>query len=258
MDNKGQFGADGAYVEVKNLQQDYETNSGTVHALENISFSVSAGEFISLIGPSGCGKSTLLKIIGDLIQPTSGSVSINGASNKDARLAGMFSFVFQNPVLLPWRKVIDNVRLPSEILRDHTHANPLALLEMVGLEGCDDLYPSELSGGMQQRVALARALSFEPKMLLMDEPFAAVDELNRQTLNLELQRIWREIGVTVFFITHSISEAIFLSDRVFVLSPRPANIVEIFEVPFPRPRDTMIKETKKFQDMVKCLRQMLE
>lgn len=258
MDKDSQSKVGGAYIEAINLQQAYKTNNGTVPALDNVSFLAAAGEFISIIGPSGCGKSTLLKIIGDLIQPSSGTMSIGGASNKEARLSGLFSFVFQNPVLLPWRKVIDNVGLPSEILKGHTHTDPRTLLKMVGLDGCDDLYPSELSGGMQQRVALARALSFEPKILLMDEPFAAVDELNRQSLNLELQRIWQKTGVTVFFITHSISEAIFLSDRIFVLSPSPANIVEIFEVPFVRPRDTTIIETKQFQDIVKCLRQMLE
>jgi NitT/TauT family transport system ATP-binding protein len=244
-------------IEVQNLGKFYRADNGAIPALENLSFSVATGEFISIIGPSGCGKSTLLKLIGNLIEPTLGSISIDGKSSRQARLDRMFSFVFQKPVLLPWRRVIDNVRLPLEILHCQGR-DPYQLLQLVGLEGTERQYPYQLSGGMQQRVALARALTFDPKVLLMDEPFAAVDELNRDSLNLELLRIWREIGVTVLFVTHSISEALFLADRVLVLTSRPAKIDYILNVPFSRSRELSLKETKEFQEIVKCLREKLE
>lgn len=234
----------------------YRTVNGSVHAVENVSFSATKGEFVAMVGPSGCGKSTLLKIIGDLVEPTNGSIVVDGMSPHDARRKGMFSYVFQNPVLLPWRRVLDNVRLPLEILHRESR-NPSDLLRMVGLDGCETLYPQELSGGMQQRVALARALTFNPQILLLDEPFGALDELTRNTLNLELLKIWQEIGVTVFLVTHSISEALFLADRVMVLSPRPAQVQQIVKVPFPRPRETSLKDTIPFQEAVKCLREQL-
>jgi NitT/TauT family transport system ATP-binding protein len=243
-------------IEVKNLSKDYRSDDGIIHALENISFSIPKRKFVSIIGPSGCGKSTLLKIIGDIIEPTDGSVTIDGLTAKEARLKGMFSYVFQNPVLLPWRRVVDNVRLPLEILHKETR-DPSVLLRMVGLTGCENRYPKELSGGMKQRVALARALTFDPQVLLMDEPFGAVDELTRNLLNSELLRIWEEIRVTIFFVTHSISEALFLADQVIVLSDRPAKVKHILDVPFSRPRKESVKESKQFQDMVKCLREML-
>ncbi len=242
-------------VEARNLGKTYP--DGKVQALQDISFTVAKGEFISIIGPSGCGKSTLIKIIGDIIEPTEGSVHVDGLNARQARLKGMFSFVFQNPVLLPWRRVIENVCLPLEIL--HAKArDPRDLLRMFGLEGFEDRYPSQLSGGMQQRVALARALTFDPQILLMDEPFGAVDELNRAVLNMDLARIWQQISVTVFFVTHSISEAVFLADRVFVLSARPARLKEIVPVPFPRPREKQLKESEQFQTIVKSLREKLE
>ncbi len=242
-------------VEVNNLGLVYP--AGKVHALDNISFTVAKGEFISIIGPSGCGKSSLIKIIGDIIEPTEGSVRVNGFTAHEARLKGMFSFVFQNPVLLPWRRVIENVSLPLEILQKEAR-DPRDLLRKFGLQGFEDRYPAELSGGMKQRVALARALTFNPQILLMDEPFGAVDELNRSALNLDLVRIWQEIDVTVCFVTHSISEAVFLSDRIFVLSARPAYLKDVLQVPFPRPREKHLQETKEFQEIVKCLRQKLE
>ncbi|MBS4052866.1 MAG: ABC transporter ATP-binding protein [Methylomonas sp.] len=243
-------------ISLNDVSKTYATLTGSVHALEQIKLSISQGELIALVGPSGCGKSTLLKIMGDLVEPSSGTIVIDGMSAQDARLKGMFSYVFQNPVLLPWRNVLDNVKLPLEILQK-SDRSPADLLRMVGLEGSEGLYPHEMSGGMQQRVALARALAIDPKVLLLDEPFGALDELTRQTLNFQLLKIWQEIGITVLLVTHSISEALFLADRVMVFSSRPGRLLEIIEVPFARPRDPDIRETSSFQELVKCVRQML-
>lgn len=244
-------------IELCEISQFYKSKNGGVGALSNVSFSISTGQFVSIIGPSGCGKTTLLKVIGNLVEPTKGSVSVNGLTARQARLKGMFSFAFQNPVLLPWRRVIDNVRLPLEITHQGSR-DPIELLHMLGLEGFENKYPNELSGGMQQRVALARALTFDPVVLLMDEPFGALDEFTRNDLNLQLLKIWKEIKVTILFITHSIAEAVFLSDKVIVLTERPASVEDIVTVPFERPRKPEIKETTKFQEMVKCLRLKLE
>lgn len=241
-------------LEVKNVGMVYP---GGVRALDDVSFEVRKGEFVSITGPTGCGKSTVLKIIGDLIEATEGRVKVNGMDAHKARLKGMFSFDFQNPVLLPWRTVLENVALSLEIMHNEAR-DPRELLRMFGLRGFEDRYPSELSGGMKQRVALARALTFNPQVLLMDEPFGAVDELNRAVLNLDLLRIWQEIGVTILFVTHSISEAVFLSDRVFVFSARPARLKDIVPVTFPRPREKSLQETEPFQAIVKSLREKLE
>ena len=235
----------------------YPTRTGPIQALESISFQAAAGEFVSIIGPSGSGKSTLIKLIGDLVQPTNGRITVGDMTAAEARADGAFSWVFQNPVLLPWRRVVENVRLPLEILR-RTGRDPHELLRMVGLAGFEDKYPSELSGGMQQRVALARALTFNPRILLMDEPFGALDEFTRNTMQYELLRIWGETRVTVLFVTHSLSEAIFLADRVLVLSPRPATVRQIADVPFPRPRDASLKDRPEFEELVRCLRKQLE
>lgn len=244
-------------LEIRDLSKVYGSDHDAVPALANVSFSASAGEFISIIGPSGSGKSTLLKIIGDLLNPSSGSVSVNGRSAREARLQRMFSFVFQNPVLLPWRSVIENVRLPLEIMGRHTR-DPEQLLQMVGLAGFEKRYPRELSGGMQHRAALARALTFDPQLLLMDEPFAALDEFTRDSLNTQLLQIWQQTGVTILFVTHGISEALFLSDRVIVLSSRPARVKQVLQVPFPRPRPNSLKESEPFQEVVRSLREELE
>jgi NitT/TauT family transport system ATP-binding protein len=250
------------FIEVKNLCQIYDSANGKVQALEDLSLSIVKGEFVSIIGPSGCGKSTLIRIIGDLLEPTSGTITVAGMTPKEARLKRMFSYVFQNPVLLNWRSVIDNVALPLEIKTDNAPLNnvrdPHELLRLVGLEEFALMYPQELSGGMQHRAALARALTFEPQVLFMDEPFAAADELTRNALNLELLRIWQKVGVTVLYVTHSLSEALFLSNRVFVLSARPAKVKDVLSVPFPYPREEDLKETAQFQEMVKWLRRRLE
>jgi len=243
-------------IDIVGIEKHYNTHTGITKAISDISLTASDGEFIGIIGPSGCGKTTLLKIIGNLINPTRGEVLINGVSTKIAREEGQFSFVFQNPVLLPWRRIIDNVFLPLEILKRKTR-DPHQLLNLVGLKGFEEKYPHELSGGMQQRVALARALTFDPKVLLLDEPFGALDEFTRNELNKLLLDICYRIRVNVFFVTHSINEAIFLSDKIIVLSGRPAKIEKVISVPFDRPRNIEIRETKEFQELATCLRQKL-
>jgi len=242
-------------IEINHLDFSYDNG---MEIFKNLSLTIKKGEFISIVGPSGCGKSTLIRLIGDLIKPSKGNIIVDNKSNIIAREQGKFSFVFQNPVLLPWRKVKDNVNLPSEILISGEHYNTIELLNMVGMKGKEKLYPHQLSGGMQQRVAIARALSYKPSVLLMDEPFSAVDEFTRRALNKELLRIWNEIGVTIIFITHSISEALFLSDRVFVLSSNPSKIKMVYTVPFSRPRDESLVESSKFIESIKCLRKELE
>jgi NitT/TauT family transport system ATP-binding protein len=234
----------------------YHSAQQEIAAIRDLSLTVSRGEFVSIIGPSGSGKTTLLKIIGDLLKPTSGDVRVNGMPAETARRDGKFSYVFQNPVLLPWRSILANVMLPIEILGSQAR-DPRELLRLVGLEGTETLYPFELSGGMKQRVQLARALTFNPELLLMDEPFGALDELTRETLNHELLHVWREADVSILFITHSISEALFLSDRIVVLSRRPACVQHVETVPFGRPRDESIKVTNEFVELSRCLRQKL-
>jgi NitT/TauT family transport system ATP-binding protein len=200
---------------------------GGVTALQDIDLEVGRGEFISLIGPSGCGKSTLLRVIGDLVPPSSGEILVNGKSAHRARLDRDYGIVFQSAVLYDWRTVAKNIALPLELMGFDRSARPARvreLMHLVELEGFEKHYPWQLSGGMQQRVAIARALSFSPELLLMDEPFGALDEMTRERLNLELLRIWSEIGSTVIFVTHSISEAVFLSTRVVVMSARPGRI----------------------------------
>ena len=212
---------------------------GGVTALQGIDLEVDAGEFVSLIGPSGCGKSTLLRIVGDIIEPTEGDVTVNGKSARRARLDRDYGIVFQAPVLYDWRTVAKNIALPLEMLgwdRAKRAERVKEMVELVELNGFEKHHPWQLSGGMQQRVSIARALSFSPALLLMDEPFGALDEMTRERLNLELLRIWAETGSTVIFVTHSISEAVFLSTRVVVMSPRPGRIAGVVSVDLPQPR----------------------
>lgn len=245
-------------IDVKEVSLVYGGGNSRVEALRDLTFSVAEGEFISLIGPSGCGKTTLLKVVANLLRPTSGTVSVNGFTAEEARRKRMFSLVFQKPVLLPWRNIIQNVALPLEITGRDGARDPAELLEIVGLSGFEEKYPKELSGGMQQRVSIARALTFNPRILLMDEPFGALDEFTRNELNQELLKTWKRIGVTVLFVTHSIAEAVYLGDRVVVLSQRPSTVEHVLEVPFARPRHPDIREQPDFQEIVKCLRQELE
>lgn len=244
-------------VSVQSVRKVYPSRTGPVNAVDGVSFDAAAGEFVSIIGPSGSGKTTLIKIIGDLVPPSSGHILVDGRSAAEARRRGAFSWVFQNPVLLPWRSVLENVNLPLEVLRNPGR-EPRELLRAVGLEGFENKYPAELSGGMQQRVALARALTFNPRVLLMDEPFGALDEFTRNTMQSELLRIWFETRVTVLFVTHNLAEAVFLSDRVVVLSARPAKVLRVAAVPFPRPRQASLKDAPEFEELVRCLRKLLE
>jgi NitT/TauT family transport system ATP-binding protein len=233
---------------------------GNVTALENIDLELEPGEFVSLIGPSGCGKSTLLRVIGDLIEPTGGSVTVNGKSARQARNDGDYGIVFQDAVLFDWRTVAKNIALPLEMLgwdRDRRRVRVREMLDLVELSAFADHNPWQLSGGMQQRVAIARALAFEPARLLMDEPFGALDEMTRERLNLELLSIWDKAGSTVVFVTHSISEAVFLSNRVVVMSPRPGRIAGIVEIDLPYPRTVETREEPRYFELVTSVRELL-
>jgi len=233
---------------------------GGVTALEEIDLEVNRGEFISLIGPSGCGKSTLLRVVGDLAPPTAGEVLVNGKSAERARLDRDYGIVFQAAVLYDWRTVAKNIALPLELLKwskAKRNERVEEMLELVELTGFDKHYPWQLSGGMQQRVAIARALSFSPALLLMDEPFGALDEMTRERLNLELLRLWAETGSTVIFVTHSISEAVFLSTRVVVMSPRPGRIAGIVPIDLAQPRGIETREDPRFFELVTEVREML-
>jgi NitT/TauT family transport system ATP-binding protein len=231
-----------------------------VVALEDISLKVEPGEFVSLIGPSGCGKSTLLRLVGDLLTPTAGEITVNGKAPSQARIDRDYGMVFQSATLLDWRTVLDNVALPLEIMdmpRSERERTAGEMLELVQLGAFAHHHPYELSGGMQQRVAIARALSFRPSLLLMDEPFGALDEMTRERMQMELLRIWRETGTTVVFVTHSIPEAVFLSTRVVVMSPRPGRIAGVIEIPLAQPRVFETREEPLFYDMLTRLREAL-
>ncbi|MCR9255691.1 MAG: ABC transporter ATP-binding protein [Alphaproteobacteria bacterium] len=247
-------------IEIEDLNKVYRTRRhGDVNALSQINLTVRDGEFIALVGPSGCGKSTLLKILAGLLPRTSGNVTINGSAlDGPSRDIGV---VFQQPVLLPWRNIMQNVLLPLEFGRDRTREDlqgrALELLKMVGLEGFETRYPEELSGGMQQRAAIVRALIQDPRMLLMDEPFGALDAMTREQMNLEVLRIWQQNKKTVLFVTHSISEAVFLADRVVVMTPRPGAIAEILEIDLPRPRRLEMINSEQFGVYATRIRRLL-
>ena len=229
-------------------------------ALEGIDIDIRRGEFVSLIGPSGCGKSTLLRIIGDLIKPSSGDVVVNGKPAERARRDRDYGMVFQAPVLFDWRTVEDNVKLPLEIQGMDAatrRATAGRMLELVELEDFSHHYPWQLSGGMQQRVAIARALAFEPAILLMDEPFGALDEMTRERMNSEVQRIWDRTKTTIVFVTHSIPEAVFMSSRVVVMSPRPGRIAKVMDIDLPRPRDEETRESERYFELVTEVREAL-
>ena len=231
-----------------------------VIALQDIDLEVGPGEFISLIGPSGCGKSTLLRVIGDLVEPSSGEILVNGKTAHRARLDRDYGIVFQAAVLYDWRTVTKNIALPLELTgwsRAKRSERVAEMLELVELEGFEKHYPWQLSGGMQQRVAIARALSFSPALLLMDEPFGALDEMTRERLNAELLRIWAETGSTVIFVTHSISEAVYLSTRVVVMSPRPGRITSVIPVDLEQPRTFETREDARFFELVTEVREAL-
>ncbi len=229
-------------------------------ALEGIDLTIQRGEFVSLIGPSGCGKSTLLRLIGDLVAPTRGEVIVNGKTAERARRDRDYGMVFQAPVLFEWRTVEDNVKLPLEILGRSAAdraARAREMLDLVELGEFAKHYPYQLSGGMQQRVAIARALSFEPAILLMDEPFGALDEMTRERMNSEVLRIWERTGTTIVFVTHSIPEAVFLSSRVVVMSARPGRITDVVTIDLPRPRGEETRESPRYFELVTAVREGL-
>ena len=228
-----------AFLEIACIRMHYRLGRETVTALDGVSLALEAGEFGAVIGPSGCGKSTLLRLIADIAAPSGGAIRIGGAPPAQARREHAIGFVFQQPTLLRWRSVLANVSLPLEVAgrRPRGGATPSELIEMVGLRGFEHARPAQLSGGMQQRVAIARALVMSPRILLLDEPFGALDEITRQRLNMEMLRVWRETGTTALLVTHSIAEAVFMSQRIFVMSSRPGRITTTITVPLPQPRD---------------------
>lgn len=225
--------------------------------LQEINFSVKSQEFVAIVGPSGCGKTTLLKIIGGLFNPTKGNILIQNKPVQHAKKNKLFGFVFQDPILLPWKTVIENIEMPCKIIR-HPMVNSEELLKLMKLHEFKNKYPYQLSGGMKQRVAIARALSFNPRIMLMDEPFGALDDLTREHLNLELLRIWQNVKNTIIFVTHNLSEAVFLADKVIVLSDRPATIKKIINVNLPRPRKLNMKYKPEFNKLVKNIRSCLD
>ena len=236
------------------------SGGGRTAALQGIDLEIGAGEFVSLIGPSGCGKSTLLRLVGDLTAPSAGSITVNGKPAASARRGREYGMVFQAPVLFEWRTVEDNVKLPLELIgmgRRGRDARAREMLELVELGDFARHHPYQLSGGMQQRVAIARALALQPDLLLMDEPFGALDEMTRERMNSEVLRIWERTGTTVVFVTHSIPEAVFLSTRVAVMSARPGRITRLVDIALPRPRNEMTREDAHYFALITEVREAL-
>ncbi len=247
-------------IDIRGLSLTFQAADNPVVALEDINLTIRRGEFVSFIGPSGCGKTTLLRVIADLATPSAGSITVNGVSPEAARLNRAYGYVFQAPALYAWRSVLRNVMLPLEIIgmpASERKTRAASYLSMVGLTGFERKFPWQLSGGMQQRVSIARALAFEPELLLMDEPFGALDEITRDHLNDQLLRLWEQTGKTVVFVTHSISEAVFLSNRIVVMSPRPGRILEIIGNDLPAGRRLDVRETARFLEVAHRVRQAL-
>jgi NitT/TauT family transport system ATP-binding protein len=250
-----------AAVEFDRCGVTFRGGAGEVEALRDVSLTVQPGEFVSLIGPSGCGKSTLLRLAADVLAPSAGTVRVLGKRPGEARRERRFSMVFQDPVLLPWRTVLENVALPLELAgaaKAQRRRRATEAIGLVGLAGFEAARPAQLSGGMRQRAAIARALTLEPSLLLMDEPFAAVDEITRDRLNLELLAIWQRSGAAVLFVTHSIEEAVYLSDRVVVLTRRPGRIAADLAIDLPRPRGLEVKRTRATFELTARAREALE
>jgi NitT/TauT family transport system ATP-binding protein len=247
-------------ISARGLSLVFRTDDGPVHALSDVNIDVAPGEFVSLIGPSGCGKTTLLRVIADLEQPTGGQIRVNGVTPQQARLARDYGYVFQAPALYPWRTIEGNVMLPLQIMgmpKAERRERARRQLAMVNLSGFERKFPWQLSGGMQQRASIARALAFEPKLLLMDEPFGALDEIVRDHLNEQLLKLWGATRKTVVFVTHSIPEAVFLSTRIVVMSPRPGRITDIVECDLGPDRPLEIRETPEFLRIAQRVREGL-
>jgi NitT/TauT family transport system ATP-binding protein len=251
-------------VSCRNVAVRFFTERRSVVALQNLNVDVAQGELMTLLGPSGCGKSTLLRVVADLIAPTRGSVDVLGGTPAQARLRRDIGFVFQDAALLPWRTALQNVELPLQVAKDKVQsgkkarATPQELLGLVGLKGAENAYPHELSGGMRQRVSIARALVSDPRVLLMDEPFGALDEITRDRLNEELRRVWKDLGMTILFVTHSIHEAAYLGQRVMMMAANPGRVQEIVPVRLPEDRTLAIRETPEFVALTAHLRRVLE
>jgi NitT/TauT family transport system ATP-binding protein len=248
-------------IEARGLTLTYQTDDGPVHALSDVSLTVNRGDFVSFIGPSGCGKTTFLRVVADLEQPTGGAITVNGVSPEQARLARAYGYVFQAAGLYPWRSIARNVALPLEIMgfdRAERDRRVKAALELVNLSGFERKFPWQLSGGMQQRASIARALAFDADLLLMDEPFGALDEIVRDHLNEQLLALWAKTGKTVCFVTHSIPEAVYLSTRIVVMSPRPGRVTDVIESPLPRQRPLDIRDTPEFLAVAHRVREGLK
>jgi NitT/TauT family transport system ATP-binding protein len=244
-------------IEIAGVSLTFQTNDGPVQALSGVDLRIARGEFVSFIGPSGCGKTTLLRAVADLESPTAGEIRVNGMSPREARNRRAYGYVFQAPALYPWRTVAANIALPLEIMGIDKAERKKRVergLELVNLKGFGQKFPWQLSGGMQQRASIARALSFDPDLLLMDEPFGALDEIVRDMLNQQLLELWAKTGKTALFVTHSIPEAVFLSTRIVVMSPRPGRIHDVIECRFPRDRTLDIRETPEFLEVAHRVR----
>ena len=249
--------AETSVISAKALNLTFQTNDGPVHALRDVNLEVGKGDFVSFIGPSGCGKTTFLRVMADLEQPTSGEVLVNGVSPEAARKARAYGYVFQAAGLYPWRSIGGNIRLPLEIMGYDKAAQAervREVLELVELAGFENKYPWQLSGGMQQRASIARALAFDADLLLMDEPFGALDEIVRDHLNEQLLQLWQKTGKTICFVTHSIPEAVYLSNKIVVMSPRPGRVTDIIESDLPTDRPLDIRESKKFLEIAQRVR----
>lgn len=250
-------GQKNSVIQVDDLSLTFETNDGPVHALANIDLTVSEGDFVSFIGPSGCGKTTLLRVIADLEKPTSGNITVNGVTAEEARLKRAYGYVFQAAALYPWRTIERNLALPLEIMglsRSEQKSRIEKNLELVNLTGFEKKFPWQLSGGMQQRASIARALAVEPDLLLMDEPFGALDEIVRDHLNEQLLKLWRKTNKTVVFVTHSIPEAVFLSTKIVVMSPRPGRVYDVIDCNLPSDRSLDCRETPEFLEIAQRVR----
>ncbi len=248
-------------IQAKDLNLTFETNDGPVHALKGVNLDIQQGDFVSFIGPSGCGKTTFLRCIAGLETPTGGALTVNGMSPDDARKARAYGYVFQAAGLYPWRTIGGNIRLPLEIMgysKQKQAEQVQRTLELVDLAGFEKKFPWQLSGGMQQRASIARALAFDADILLMDEPFGALDEIVRDHLNAELLKLWDRTGKTVGFVTHSIPEAVFLSTKIVVMSPRPGRITDVIESTLPRERPLEIRDSKEFIEIAHRVREGLK
>lgn len=247
-------------VSASDLSLTFETNDGPVHALSDVNLQIEAGDFVSFIGPSGCGKTTLLRVIADLEQPTGGEITVNGVSPEEARLKRAYGYVFQAAGLYPWRTIGGNIRLPLEIMgisKVEQAERVSRVLELVELGGFEKKFPWQLSGGMQQRASIARALAFDADLLLMDEPFGALDEIVRDHLNEQLLELWARTKKTICFVTHSIPEAVYLSTRIVVMSPRPGRIIDVIDSPLPKERPLNIRESAEFLEVAARVREGL-